>query len=439
MKLPRLRRARAALRSEGGFGLIETTMAMSMFAVVSAPLVGVLLASVAQQKASHERTLAAQTAQTAIESVRSLPYDSVGLQNGNPSGTIAPAQTASSLGIQGLDATVTMKVSYMDDAPATSYRTRADYKKVVVTVVRNSDQRQIAQDVTYVAPPGAGAYAGQSQGIILAQAIDLVTNTPLVGATVTVSGGPSPARNDTTDAAGSTTFPALVPTTPALNHYDITAAATGYVTLRDDLPPSTSARTAIVAGQTFNTVLRMYKPATIYVVARNPDLSQYTGTATATISSSRGTQSFTFTGGQLTVQTIAGEQVVPNLQYTVRILASNGMYTTASTALVPTAYPTDLTKTFSLTLGGSPGAMPTLTVKVVNASNVVQPNAAVTVSGGPGSNILLTGVTDTNGLATFSVPSNTSPGYTMSATSGTLTGTTSSGVTATITKTVTVR
>jgi hypothetical protein len=139
------------------------------------------------------------------------------------------------------------------------------------------------------------------------------------------------------------------------------------------------------------------------------------------------------------VQTIAGEQVVPNLQYTVRILASNGMYTTASTALVPTAYPTDLTKTFSLTLGGSPGVMPTLTVKVVNSSNVVQPNAAVTVSGGPGSNILLTGVTDANGLATFSVPSNTSPGYTMSATSGTLTGTTSSGVTATITKTVTVR
>jgi hypothetical protein len=29
-----------------------------------------------------------------------------------------------------------MKVSYMDDAPATSYRTRADYKKVAVTVVR---------------------------------------------------------------------------------------------------------------------------------------------------------------------------------------------------------------------------------------------------------------------------------------------------------------
>ena len=57
--------------------MIETVMAMTMFAVVSAPLVGILLASVAQQQASHERTLAAQTAQSAIESVRSLPYESI--------------------------------------------------------------------------------------------------------------------------------------------------------------------------------------------------------------------------------------------------------------------------------------------------------------------------------------------------------------------------
>ena len=205
--------------------MIETVIAMTMFAVISAPLVGILLASVAQQKASKERTLAAQTAQSAIESVRSLPYDSVGVANGNPSGTIAAAMTASQLGIQGLDATVKTQISYMDDAPVTSYRTRADYKKVVVTVVRNTDSRTLAQDVTYVAPPGAGAYAGQSQGIVLAQIIDYALNTPIVGATVTVSGGPSPTRNDLTDASGSSVFPSLLPTNVTLNHYDVTPAA----------------------------------------------------------------------------------------------------------------------------------------------------------------------------------------------------------------------
>ena len=419
--------------------MIETVIAMAMFAVISAPLVGVLLASIAQQGSSKERTLAAQTAQSAIESVRALPYDSVGVANGNPAGTIAPAVPASQLGIQGLDATVTTKISYMDDAPVTSYRTRADYKKVVVTVVRNTDARQLAQDVTYVAPPGAGAYAGLSQGIVLAQIIDYVLNTPLVNATVTVSGGPSPARNDLTDAAGSSVFPALLPTNVTLNRYDVTTSVPGYVTLRDDLPPATASRTALVAGQTFNTVIRMYKPATINVVAKNPDGSLYAGTASATIGSSRGTQTFSFTGGQLTVQTLAGEAVVPNVQYTARILASNGQYSTATTSLVPNAYPTDLTKTFTLTLGGTAAVMPTLTVKVVNASGVVQANAAVTVSGGPGSSILLTGTTNASGLAVFNVPSNSAPGYTTAATLGALNGTVTGAVTATTTRTVTIR
>jgi hypothetical protein len=209
--------------------------------------------------------------------------------------------------------------------------------------------------------------------------------------------------------------------------------------LRDDLPPATASRTAIVAGQTFQTVLRMYKPSTIYVVAKNPDGSLYAGTATATVGSTRGTQSYTFTGGQLTVTSIGGELVVPNIQYTARVLASNGTLSTPTTALVPTSYPTDLTKTFPLTLGGAPTAMQSLTVKAVNAAGAVQANATVNVSGGPSSNVLLTGKTDASGNALFSVPTNSSPGYTTTATIGTLTGTAAGAVTATTTRTITVR
>ena len=440
--VPQLRTPRRllcrALRREDGFGLIETVMAMSMFAVVSAPLAGVLLASVAEQKVSHERTLAAQTAQTAIESIRSLPYDSIGVVNGNPSGSVVASMPAAQLGIQGLDATVNTTIAYMDDAPATSYRTRADYKKVIVSVVRNSDMRKLTQQATYIAPPGAGAYAGQSQGIVIAQVIDYALNTPLQNASVTLSAGPSPARSDLTDASGTAVFPALLPTTVSQNHYDLGVAATGYQVLKDDLPPAAASRTALVAGQTFQTVLRVYKPATIFVAPKNPDGTPYTGSGVATVSSSRGAQSFPFTGA-LTVTSIAGEPVVPNLQYTVRILASNGTLSAPVTALVPTSYPVDLTKSFTATLGGSAAAMQTLTVKAVNASGVVQPGATVTVTGGPGSNVQLVGTTDASGNAVFSVPSSSSPGYTTAVKLGALTGTASGGVTATTTRTVTIR
>lgn len=425
--------------AEDGFGLIELLMSMTIFAVVSAPLAGVLLASVSEQKLSKERTLAAQTAQTAIETIRALPYSSVGLQNGNPTGTLLPTQAASTFGIDGLDATVTTRVSYMDDAPATAYRTRADYKRVVVTVVRNSDQRRLTQAATYIAPPGGGAYAGQNEGIVLAQVIDAVQNAPIVGANVTLAGGPSPTRNDTTDVAGNVVFPSLLPTTGALPAYALTVAAPPYVTLREDTPPANTARSSIVGGQTFQTVLRVYRPSTVTILAWNANGTPYTGSATATVSSSRGSQSFSVSGGTLNVTSIAGELVVPNVQYTARILASNGMYSTPTTALVPNAYPTDNTKTFTLTLGGATAPMISLTVRVLNSSGARVAGATVTVTGGPGSNVALTGTSDSSGNAVFSVPSNSSPGYTTTATSGTLTGTASGAVTATTTRSVTVR
>ena len=428
----------ARTSAEEGFGLIEMVVATTLFLIVSAPLIGVLLASVAQQKLAKERTLATQTAQTAIESIRAMPYNSVGTANGNPAGSVPPTELASQLGVAGLDATVTTRISFMDDAPSTSYRTRADYKKITVTVTRNSDSKPLTQDVTFVAPPGGGAYAGQSEGIVIAQVIDAALNMPITGATVTLSGGPTTQRTDTTDASGSVVFPSLLPTTPAADHYDVTVAASGYSTMREDTPPASSARSAMVGGQTFQTVIRVYKGSTIYVVAKNPDGTPYVGTATATVGSTRGTQSFSFSGGQLTVQTLAGEPVVPNVQYTARILASNGSSAAGTTQTVPNSYPTDLTKTFTLTLG-APATMVTLTVHVVNTSGVKVSGATVTVSGGPGSNILLTGTSDASGNAVFSVPSNSSPGYTTAATSGALTGTASGAVTATTTRNVTVK
>lgn len=440
MRSPFTKSSRVAfLKAEDGFGLIELVVASALFIVVSAPLTGVMLASITQQKLARERTLAAQTAQSAIESIRALPYESVGLQNGNPSGTVAASLTASQLGIVGLDATVKTKIAYVNDAPATAYQTKADYKKVTVTVLRNADSRQLTQEVTYIAPPGGGAVAGQSQGIVQVQTIDMVLNQPLPGATITLSNGPSPLRNDVTDATGTAVFPALLPTNATYPYYDIGASLAGYTTLKDDTPPSTTAQTSIAGGQTFTTIIRLYKAATIFVVPRNPDGSTYTGTATATIGSSRGAQSFTFSGGQLQVGMIAGEPVVPNLQYTARVLAANGQYSTPSTQLVPNNYPTDLGKTFSPSLTGTPATMPTLTVKVVNSGGQKVVGATVTVNGGPGSNISLIGTTDGTGTVVFAVPSSSSPQYSATATSGTLAGTWTGGVTSNTTGTVTVR
>ena len=76
---------------------------------------------------------------------------------------------------------------------------------------------------------------------------------------------------------------------------------------------------------------------------------------------------------------IAGEAVVPNVQYTVRILASNGMYSTHDDRARAERLSDRPDEDVHSRPYRDAGAMPVLTVKVVNASGVVQPNAAVTV------------------------------------------------------------
>jgi hypothetical protein len=158
-----------------------------------------------------------------------------------------------------------------------------------------------------------------------------------------------------------------------------------------------------------------------------------------TLASSRGTQSFAYTGSPLQVTSLAGEPVVPSLSYTARFLASNGMFTSAVSAVVPNAYPTDLTKSFSTTLNSTTATMFSVLVKAVNASGVAQPGSSVTISGGPSSAILLAGTTDASGNAVFSVPTNSAPGYTITVKNGALTGTVTTAVTGATTKSVTIK
>ena len=244
--------------------MIEMVCAMALFAIVVTPLGGVMTASLSAQAGAKERTLAQQTAQSAIEEIRGMPYDDVGLTSWNPAGR---SQRQPAISLQGLKATMTTEITYVNDPVAPDYATYADYKKVVLTITRNRDSRQLAREVTYVAPPvGTG-----NARIIKVQVVDYALRTAVEGATVALATGPSAPRTDRTDPAGWVLFPDLIPNPSSGSQafYDITVGASGYTTLRDDLPPATQAHTRIVAGQTFTTVLQVYRPATIYLQVRN--------------------------------------------------------------------------------------------------------------------------------------------------------------------------
>jgi type II secretory pathway pseudopilin PulG len=407
--------------------MIEMVCAMALFAIVITPLGGVMTATLASQAGAKERTLAQQAVQSAIEEIRGMPYDDVGLVSWNPAGRLAGSR---SISLQGLKATLTTEIAYVSDPVAPDYATHADYKKVVLTVTRNRDSRRLAQEVTYVAPPlGTG-----TTRVIKVQVVDYALRTPLVGAAVSLATGPSAPRTDRTDPSGWVLFPDLMPnpTSGPQAFYDITASVSGYQTLKDDLPPATQAHVQLVAGQTFTTVLQVYRPATIFLEVKNTSGTPYAGTAPVTVSSARGTQTFNVTGGSATVTQVAGEPVVPGIQYTVTT-AAGGQFAGIANQTVPNNYPVDLTSTFALTL--QTYTTRTLTVRVRRTSGSSVSGASVVVRAGPVP-VYLTGTTNSSGQAVFTVPAG--PAYTVTATSSAGIGSWSGDVNSDTTATVTV-
>jgi type II secretory pathway pseudopilin PulG len=398
-----------ALRGERGISLVEGLIAMTLFVIVATALVGVLTAGIASHGLSREKTIAQQAAAEEIEDIRRRAYADVGIVNGNPPGTVTSPKTISKTGLK---ATMTTQVSYVNDPTPSSYATLANYKKVIVTVVRDGDSKELTRQVTYIAPTARAPYGGLNNAIVNVLVTDYKLNQPVPGVLVSLKNGPSSNRSDTTDTAGRVTFPSLTPTQGA-QYYDVEVpTSSGYETLSEDLPPSTAARFTLAPSQTRDTALRVYKPATIYVSVKDSLGLPYVGTATVYVGSPRQSETFTVTGGgPITIGTLGGEKIVPGLVYSVSARTALNQFSPVVSQTVPNDYPTDLTSTFVVQLSALPYAIGPTRVRVRNDGDLV-PYARVDVTGGP-IPTYLTGTTDANGEVELDIPQGTN--YTITA------------------------
>jgi prepilin-type N-terminal cleavage/methylation domain-containing protein len=393
-------------RSEEGFTLIEMVVALAVFAVLATAFAAVLSSSMRSFTSSKVRTLAEQAASSQLEDTRRLAYEDIGTVGGNPPGTIAATRSVTSSGV-----TLTLKtrVTYVDDAAPNTTATGADYKSVTVTVTSPKVPTLNVKMQTLVAPPDQPSL---SKALVKVLVADYALNQAVPDATVTVSGGPSANRSDTTDAAGYATFAALDPN-PASgpqSKYSVNVSAPGYVVLPADLPPSTAASRSLSAGQKFETTLRIFKPVTVNVHLVTPTGTPFTGAATVSLSSADGSGSFPVTGGNVTISQLGGNPLIPG-QFTVGASAA-GSFSASQVVNVPTSYPTNLTSDVTIVMQPV-GTTGTLQVTVKNTSSQAVSGASVTVTGGP-LGVALTGTTNSSGVVTFTVPSGTSPVYTIS-------------------------
>ena len=243
---------------------METVAALVLLEIIAMAAVGLITVSLTTEGNSRQRVLAEQIAASQIEAIRQLPYTSVGLVNGNPGRH--GRRRSKSISIGALSATQTTQIRWVTDATPNAFATQADYKRVTVTINRQSDGRQLTQQTTYVGPANQASYGGLNKAIAQVQVMDMGTNQPVVGVPVSLLTGPSAPQGDTTDGSGTVVFPALTanPASGGQAFYDLAITPpTGYSALTDDVSPNAAAHTKLAVSQTFSTVLRIYKPSTV--------------------------------------------------------------------------------------------------------------------------------------------------------------------------------
>ena len=410
-------------RDERGMSLIETVMASAIFVLVSTVTIATLVSSTTTSRYAKDRSIAEQGAASYLEKIKLMAsnpntYANIGTVSGNPAGTLAASQTFSGVNGEALGTSATMatQVIYASSGVPGSYTTGYSYKRVTVTVTRNVDGRVLASLRAFVAPPQR---ASGSTATINTTVLDAGNNQPVPGSTVSLATGPSAPESDVTSSpAGTVQFAGLTPNpvSGSQMYYDLSVTPpSGYAVLSDTVSPNAAAHVQLSPSQIFNTTLLVYQPVTINVALQNPDTSTYTGNATITVSSSRGSGTFNYTGTPLTITTLtppSGELLVPGLNYTVQAAAA-GFQTVSSIQSVPTGtYPTSLSSTFTLTMTRLTG---TVNVTVQRSGSFCK-NATVTMYGGP-TNIPagtpLTGTTSSTGGAAQFLNVPVGSGYTI--------------------------
>ncbi len=413
-------------RSEAGFTLIEVLMAALILGIIAAPLSAVLVSSRALAGIARERTAADQLAQTAIETMRTLSYTQVGIVGGNPDGTLAAS--TSTLLPSGEAVTIATSVKWVNDSIPGAYVTNADYKKVTLTVTRDSDGQQLAQKTTLVASASAPPLSGTSWVQVKRTVVDAVTQTVLQGASVHLTGGPTAEdRTDTSDAAGVVDFPALDSSSiiPPPD-YTLTSTLSGYLVFPDDIAPGSGSLIPATPGLSSVNTIRMYKPGISLVVNVQTNAGvAYTSGATISIDSSRcGLQTVSIPSGSSSATitncnyaTGKSVSLVPNEsgqtplfdKYFVTAWSNSGGFwgaTPSAGVVVPSSYPTTLTQTVNVKFSATTYAT-TKTVKVtVNKAGSPDANARVEVTGGPVgiTPLYLFGTTNASGQVTLTIP-----------------------------------
>ncbi len=215
-----------SVKEDRGFTLIETVVSVAIFAFVA---IGLYMSYAQVMKVVHRAQLRVATTALATEQfemIRNLPYSSVGLKNGIPSGVLSPLQSLVRSGMTFNVATMVRNIDLPFDGLAPSDTNPADNKLVELDIMCTSCSDQIPMSFTTQVGP-KDLEASSTLGSLFVRTIN-ATGSALPGATVHIVLASSTAPVDYTDITGANGMLQLVGVLPAVNAYQVSATEPGY-------------------------------------------------------------------------------------------------------------------------------------------------------------------------------------------------------------------
>jgi hypothetical protein len=395
--------------------LLEVLIGILILAIVAGGVVEGFAAASSQIATSRVSVDASKIASQHLEDINNMPYASVGVVGGNPTGTIPASQTQV---VGAVTYTVQTSVKYVDNPAIGQPHTYVDYKSVAVVVSPGVLGAQSVTQTTILAPPNYASITGLATAVVTV--VDAVTLQPLSGMTVTISGGPSATRTDLTSGSGTVVFAGLAPnaTSTSSPQYSYVAQVSqaGYATDPSTAPSVTTQH--LTASQTWDVTIKVFQPATLGVslldsVTGLPITNYSTVSVTAPAPQSV-TDSQSGTSGAYTFTTLQGQVIEPSLS-SFGITASADCYVSQTlNTPVPAGYPSATSQSVTFKLVPQSGGH--LNVTVLNASTG-QPisGAQVQISGGQINLSPVGRTTNAAGQVTFCEPASGSVNYTLAA------------------------
>lgn len=197
------------IKDQKGFGLFDILIAATILTFVILGIIPLFATGIRLLQSNSFRSIAQEIAATEMEKIKSLPYDSIGLINGNPPGIV---NEESVVVRNGRNFSVKRRITWFDDPSDGKFPDDSDPRdmkyvevKVSWTSFGNtfnfSLKSKIARNSKEPLPPG---------GHIVAFVKTYPDENPVENVKIELTAGPSAPRYDYSQEDGKVLFPAVI-------------------------------------------------------------------------------------------------------------------------------------------------------------------------------------------------------------------------------------